>query len=220
MEELKQLWHTYDEKLERSLSLNKQCIEMIQAQKIKSKLKGLLILRIAEGLIHIAALLYLLKFLAIHFFEFQFSISAAILILFFIVAFTNCIKQIILIMQIDYSESITDIQRKLMLLNTHIVNYMRLSFLVLPTYWAYPVIGLKVLANIDVFVMFTGGWWLSQVVFSLLLFPVCVWLYKEVSIKNLHKKWVRYIIEKSGGQSVSKAMQFIKQIDDYKIGVS
>ncbi len=177
IEELKNLWQTYDAKLERSLSLNIRCIDLIQAQKAKSKLKGLFISRIIEGITHLVIMYYLLKFLVAHFFEVQFSISAGILLLFFIMAFINCIKQVVIIKQIDYSENITDIQRKLTLLNTHIVDYMRLTFLVMPTYLVYPVIAFKALLNIDIFSKFTGPWWAAQIVFSILMVPVCIWLY-------------------------------------------
>jgi hypothetical protein len=37
-----------------------------------------------------------------------------------------------------------------------------------------------------------------------------------VTYKNINKKWVKYIIEKSAGDSVSRAMKFIKDIDELK----
>jgi hypothetical protein len=135
---------------------------------------------------------------------------------FFIIAFSNCIRQIVIIREIDYSKSITDIQRKLTLLQSHIVDYIRLTFLMLPTYLAYPIIAFKVLGNFDIVSQFNHNWWIAQIIFNILLIPLCIWLYREVSYKNFHKKWVRYIIEKSAGNSVRKAMDFIKEIDEYK----
>jgi hypothetical protein len=136
--------------------------------------------------------------------------------IFFIIAAVNCIKQIVLIKQIDYSKSITDIQTKLTLLQAHIVDYVRLTFLAIPTYLAYPILAFKALTNLNIVTLFATKWWAAQIIFSLLIIPVCIWLYRQVSYKNLHKKWVRFIIKNSVGNSVTDAMQFINEIDEYK----
>ena len=216
IQEFKNIWQAYDDKLEKSLKLNMHCLELIQSQKAKSKLKTLFISRIIEITLHAVVIWYLGTFLYSHFFEPQYAISAAILILFFIIAFSNCIRQIVIIKEIDYSKSITEIQRKLTLLQSHIADYIRLTFLMLPTYLAYPIIAFKVLGNFDIVSQLSRNWWTAQIIFNIVLIPLCVWLYREVSYKNLHKKWVRYVIEKSAGDSVAKAMEFIKEIDEYK----
>ena len=166
--------------------------------------------------VHVAGIILLGKFLFHHFFEWAYAISATALIAFFAIAFINCIKQIELIKEIDYSKSITDIQTKLTLLQAHIVDYVRLTFLAIPTYLAYPILAFKALTNLDIVTLFATKWWTAQIIFSLLIIPVCVWLYRQVSYKNLHKKWVHFIIKNSVGNAVSNAMQFIKEIDEYK----
>ncbi len=216
--ELKTIWESYDKKLEKSAQLNLHCIEMIQSQRVKSKLQGLLILRIIEVLAHLAVLYYLAKFFIANIFEIHFSLSSGVLLLFFTIACINGITQISLIKQIDYSENITAIQKKLTLLHSRIIDYLRLTFLVLPTYMAYPIIFFKILAGIDIVLLFNHNWWMGQLIFSAVAIGPCIWLYKAVSYKNLHKKWVRYIIEKSVGQSITKAMSFIHEIDEYKKG--
>ena len=221
--ELKKLWQSYDQKLEeakllnmQSWALNLQSFEMMQSHKAKSRLASLRWLRIIEMIIHIVTLFYLGSFLFKHFFEPWFAIAAVVLMLFFIVAFSNCIKQLVIIMQIKYSENILDIQQKLTLLQSHITDYIRLTFLCMPTYLAYPTIGFKALYGIDIITAFSRNWLISQIIFSLLLIPVCAWLYRQISYKNIHKKWVKYTIEKSAGSSVSEAMQFIREIEDFK----
>lgn len=224
--ELKKIWQSYDQKLEeakilnmQSWALNLQSFEMLQSHKAKSKLQSLRRLRIVEASLHFLTLLYLGSFLFSHFSEWYFAVSAIALILFFLIAFINCIRQLVIIQQVNYSDSIVDIQQKLTRLQSHIIDYVRLTFLCLPTYLAYPIIGFKALYDIDIVKVFTHNWFIAQIIFSLLLIPFCVWMYRQVSYKNMHKKWVKNVIEKSAGTSVSKAMQFIKEIEEFKNNV-
>jgi hypothetical protein len=60
------------------------------------------------------------------------------------------------------------------------------------------------------------NWWIGQLIFTIILIPICIWLYNQVTYRNINKKWVRYIIENSAGTRISKAMQFVKDIDDMK----
>src|SRR5882724_11456185 len=128
-EELKNIWQAYETKLEKSLKLNIRCIEEIQSQKAKSKLKSVLIMRVFEIILHLFVISFLAKFLFKNFFYIQYAAPAAVLVCFYAIAFSNCVRQIITIKQIDYSKSVADIQKKLNLLQLHIVNYVRLTFL-------------------------------------------------------------------------------------------
>lgn len=218
LSELKLIWQAYDMKLEKSLKLNLHCLEMIQSQKAKSKLKPLLLLRIAEVILHSIVIIWLVVFLIKNISLIQYVLSASALILFFVIAFANCIKQIILLKEIDNTEDVLTIQKKMTLLQSHITDYIRLTFLCLPTYLAYPIIVFKVFGNFDIVTKFSHNWWIAQLAFTIVLIPFCIWFYNQVTYKNIHKKWVKYIIEKSAGTSILKAMVFVKDIDDMKKG--
>jgi hypothetical protein len=213
LSEIKLMWQAYDTKLEKSLKLNLHCLEMIQAQKVKSKLTPLFWQRFVEIMLHLIVIFWLSRFLYKNFSQFPYAISAIALILFYIIAFVNCLKQIIIIKQMDYCNDIVTIQSSLVILQTYIVNYMRLTFLCIPTYLAYPIIAFKALTNFDIVSQLHGNWWTGQIIFSIILIPVCVWLYKEISYKNIHKKWVKYIIQKSSGIRVTKALEFIRELE-------
>lgn len=216
--ELKSIWQAYDTKLERSLKLNLHCLQLIQSQKIKSKLKPLLWLRIAEIALHSIVIIWLAGFLFKNIFAVQYVLAAAALMLFFAIALANGIKQVMLLKEINNNEDILTIQKKLTLLQSHIADYIRLTFLGIPTYLAYPVIAFKVLVNFDIVSQFSHNWWMVQLAFTIILIPICIWLYSQATYKNIHKKWVKYFFEKSAGTRVSKAMEFVKDIDDMKSG--
>jgi len=215
LSELKSIWEAYDTKLEKSLKLNLHCLQMIQSQKVRSKLKPLLWLRIAEVILHAIVIIWLAGFFIKNISVLQYVLSASVLILFFGIAFANGVKQIIILTEINNNEDILTIQKKLSILQSHIVDYVRLTFLGIPTYLAYPIIGFKELANFNI-VSINHNWWIAQFVFTIIIIPICIWVYNQVTYRNIHKKWVKFIIEMSLGSSVTKAMQFIKELDALK----
>ena len=116
----------------------------------------------------------------------------------------------------DYSDDIVTIQSSLIMLQTYIANYVRLTFLCMPTYLAYPIIAFKVFANFDIVSQLSRNWWTGQIIFAIILIPLCIWLYRQVTYKNIHKRWVKYIIENSLSTSVTKAMEFIRELETLK----
>src|SRR4051794_12008819 len=109
LNEIKAMWQAYDAKLEKSLKLNLHCLEMIQAQKVRSKLTPLFWQRLVEVTLHVIIIFWLIDFLYKNFFQLPYAISAIVLILFYIIVFLNCLKQIIIIRQMDYSNEIVTI---------------------------------------------------------------------------------------------------------------
>ena len=211
LSEMKSIWQAYDNKLEKTLKLNLHCLEMIQTQKVKSRLTPLLWFRIAEIIVHTLIIWWLAGFLYNNFFKFQFAASAIALIVFFVIAFVNCLKQIIIIKQIDYSDNVIAIQSSLVMLQAHTLNYFRLSFLCMPIYLTYPIIGFKALGDVYIVSQFSRDWWTGQLIFNTVLIPVCIWLYTQITYKNIHKKWVKYIIKNSVGNAITKALEFVKR---------
>ena len=210
--ELKNLWKSNDNILERSMKLNLLCIEKIQSQKAKAKIKPLMILRIIESVI----LLMIIHFLFSNFIGGSAStgilISAAILITFSLYALYLCALQIIAIIQINYSDSVTDIQKKLSMLQTHILDYFRLTFLMIPFWLVYPVLGFKIFADADITQSLPSGWVITQ----LILLPFCIYLYRQITYKNIHKSWVRFLINNAGGKSAAKASGFLNDIYEFE----
>jgi len=89
LNEIKSMWRAYDAKLEKTLRLNQRFLEMIQAQKVKSRLTPLFWQRVVEFAFHMSAVLLLIGFLYKNFYQFQYAVSAILLIAFYMVAFLN-----------------------------------------------------------------------------------------------------------------------------------
>ncbi len=211
--EIKNIWKAHDSILDRSVKLNIYCIETIQSQKSKSRLKPLLMLRIFESIILLSILIFLAGFTFDNVTDIPVAVSAVILAIYSLYAFYNCAAQIVLITQISYSDSVTEIQRKLNLLQTHILDYFRLTFLMIPFWLVYPVIGFKLFANTDISGTLPGAWVILQFI---LLVPFSVYMYTQISYRNIHKRWVRFLVRNAGGRSVTESYEFLKVIDEFK----
>ena len=224
LNEMRSMWQAYDHKLEKTLKLNLHVLELVQTQKVRSKLTPLLWQRGIEIAFHSIAIVLLLAFLYNNFTLLPYAASAIVLIAFYMVAFVNCVKQINIINQMNYSDDIVTLQSSLLMLRTNFVNHSRLAVLCIPTFLAYPVVvskaikdlNIRMFADFDIIAHSNGHWWTAQLVASIVLIPACIWFYKQVTYKNIHKQWVKDFIQRSSGKRVTKAMEFINELQSLK----
>jgi hypothetical protein len=228
LNDIKAMWQSYDAKVERNLKLNLHCLELIQTQKIGSKLARILWHRVVETFLHAVAIFLLVAFLFQNISDWAYALSAMALLLFYIVAFVMCIKQILIIRRIDYSNDIITIQSSLVILQTHMVNSVRLAVLCIPTFLAYPMVvskaisdlQLDALAFMDIRANYAGDWWTVQITVMAILIPLCLIFYRQVSYKNIHKEWVKLFILKTTGKRVTKAMELANELQDLRSNIA
>lgn len=222
LDDIKSMWQSNDEKLEKSLRLNEQQIEFIQTQKVASKLAPLYRKRLIECIFHVAAILLLIAFIFKNRSEFPYALSAIGLLAFYITTLTNALHQINLIKEMDFNKDLATMQSSLVLLQTHIINYAKLAVLFIPTFLAYPVViskvikdyNIKLFGEFDIIQKSNGNWWTMMITVSIILIPLGLWFYREVSYKNIDKPFVKRFIEKSSGKQVTKALEFLKELQE------
>lgn len=224
LDELRLVWQSGDQKLERSLQLNEQFIEQIQTQKVASKLTPLVRQRIIESAFHFLAIVGLTGFLVKNLNALPYALSAAALLAFYVTTLINALKQISLIRNLDFNTDLATMQSSLVMLQTHIVNYVRLAILFIPTFLAYPTLVTKVvkdydikfLSDFDIIASSNGNWWTIQLWVCIVLIPLGVWFYNQVSYRNIDKPWVRNFIDQSSGKRVAKALTFLNELQSLK----
>ena len=209
---LKNLWKAQDEKLDRTMKLNLYLLESLQKQKAESKLNSLARFK---GWVVVLGIIWIL-FLGLLIYGNQlkniyFTISVSIILLFNIFAVAVYIKHIALIRQLDYSESITNTQKKLSKLQASTFN-LRFLFLQTPFYttwfWSTGMI------NGDLI-----KFWFIAVPITLAFTALSIWVYKNLTLENMHKKWVRSLINSTSEHtSVFKAIDFLNEIEEFKKG--
>jgi ABC-type multidrug transport system fused ATPase/permease subunit len=217
--ELKQLWQTYDQKLDRSLAINMHCLEAIQAQKARSKVTGLLwvkILAVVAGLAWVGFLGSLLR-VTLQAFTHQsltignvsFLVSISMIILITLAGIALYIRHIIWIVQINASETIVDMQQKTASLQTSTLQVTRIMFLQMPFYVTWNL-------QSDWVTHPNLSFWLVYVPLVILFTWLAIWLYRNISYRNVDKKWFRLLFDSPEWTSPAKALAFLKEIEDFR----
>jgi hypothetical protein len=209
------LWKEHYEKIDQSLAINRQLLKEVLTQKAESALQSLTRFK-TRGII--AAFIYLILLGIILFYAISnyssaanyFIISMGAIFLINVKALHDYIKHLIWTNNIDYSGSITEIQGKLTELQLSILRHSRFMVLQFP-FWTTFYLSDKWFPN-------SVGW--GYVGFQFLLTAsftyLAYWLYKNQTIENANKKWIKTFIEGSGGRSVIRAIKFYKEIENFK----
>ena len=218
--QLNQLLASYNQQLEEAKVLNLQswvlnykCFETMQTQKAKSKLRNLVsfkIIAIVIGILWVSFLGYLLYY-SLEMSKIFFVISAGAIILITSAAIFVYAYHIVLINQINNSESVLKTQETIARLQLSTINIVRILFLQAPFYctfwWSTKIIK----ESLPTF-------WLISVPVALLFTIGSIWLYKNISLKNMHKKWFKILFNSPEWTTLSKAAAFLEEIDNFKKG--
>jgi len=206
---LKDIWHAQDEKLDRTLKLNLFIIDSLQKQKVKSKLGALAIFKFAVAIlgvifaVFVGFLIYGNQLRNIYF-----TISFSIILLLTLIAVIVYFKHFILLKKINYSDSITHTQQKLAWLQMSTINISRVLILQTPFYatWFWTSEQMQ-----------TTKFWLISFPVALIFLIVTIWLYKNISPRNMNKKWVsRFMNVGMEYKSVTQAREFLEELEEFK----
>lgn len=208
-DELADLLRTFDEKLEQADSLNLELAEEVKLQRSVSALKDLNSNRVVELVIGVIVGILLGSFIFDNRDSRSAVISGGILLFFTLVSIFGCIRQLILISKFDCSQSVAGNQATLISMRTYHIQFLRLTILQFPFYLAYVVIGFKVFFGVDIWETGDRNWLITNLIIGLLLAPVSIWLYRSIRTENLHIRWVRRLYELSGGDQITRAIEFL-----------
>lgn len=212
---IQQLWSAQNEKLDQTLAINKLLLTEIISQKATSAVAALIRFK-TRGIL--VAGIYLIILGSILFYPithyspaanyFIFSMGAIFLIN--IKALVDYIKHLVWAGNIDFSGSVTTIQEKLTALQLSIISHTRIMVLQLPFWTTFYLSDQWFPGNIG------WGYIAFQVVVTGAFTCLAIWLYRNLTIENAHKKWVKIFMEGAGGKSVYKALAFYQNIEDFK----
>jgi len=212
MEELdiKQLWHAYDLKLEKSLQLNQKIMNELQTQKAESNISSFRRNQVVGVVIGILWILFLVFWTIAGHNNIYFAGSMGIIALFNIFAVATYIRHLALLDQVNIADNITGAQQKLATIQASLNNSGRIMILQAPfwcTFWYSQQL-------VD-----HGGatFWIINLTVVAIFVVLSVYLYNKLTYKNIHIKWVKAFIEGFGGKKLIKAMEFMNEIEDYKM---
>jgi hypothetical protein len=209
-DEFQQIWKAYDAKLEKSLQLNLRLLQEVQSQKAKSVLRSFIasrILGIVIGMLYLALLVIAFWYVRT---QPVMAVSFAVFIACTVIAIGMYMREIGVIRKISYGSNIVDTQQKLAGIKSSIIWTLRISWVQLP-FWSTFFVSNELLRK--------GGreFWMIEILITLFLTILAVVLYKNITIENAQKKkWVKGLIRGAGMKSLTRAMDFMKEIEDFK----
>ena len=215
-EELKKILAAYDTKLNEKLSLNVGSLKSINLDKSEKKTQSILKYRIIEIIVFSLLALFMGNFIASNWTEPHLAISGIIVGVFTLIALAGSVGQVTLLKQIDFSKPIVDIRKRIELVNTHGLLFVKLMFLSTPIWWSYIVVASDYLFNIDLYINMDADFVLKYLMVNSLLIIPLVWFLNKLTYKNLHVKWVRKTIGFFVGTKTMKALEFLKDIEEFE----
>lgn len=209
------LWKEHYTKIEQSLQINKKLLRETIDQKAMRSMRSLYATKITGivlGIIYLFILGTFLSFALINFTSaaLYFIVSMGAIFLINLKAVFDYIKHINWVNNIDFSGNVSDIQTKLAKLKLSIFQHCRTMTLQLPFWTTF---------------FLSDKWFPGEVGWGYILFQIfitgsftftAIWIYRQLTIENGHKKWVRALIAGSGGKSVNKALEFYGELEEFK----
>ncbi|WP_028668815.1 hypothetical protein [Runella zeae] len=213
MEELalKELWQSYNNRLEESLLINKKNTESItkmQAASLLNSIKPIKIFAMLAGIgwvFVIDTILWQLFEVASLFF----LISAGIQVILTKLALFIYLYQLIVIHQIDISDPVVATQEKLTSLRSSSLWVARILFLQLPVWSTFYL-------RKEMFSVNNQSYLIVNLAITLLFVLVSLWLFFNINYKNKDKKWFRMIFGGKEWDNVLKSITLYNDIQDFK----
>ncbi|MBC7938117.1 MAG: hypothetical protein H7Y86_22435 [Rhizobacter sp.] len=216
--ELNDIMKGYNQKLDearllnlQSWVLNLQHYTYQQKQKANAKLGKLTLQKkvlVFLGIIYGFALL----FLAANTITWQkifFCICTAAIGIITLYAVVVYIKQLYWIQQFNSADSIVEAQEKLVMLKDSTLSVTRILFLQTPFYCLFFVSPAMIVDSPAPFILVT-------LPITLLFTFVTIWLYRNIDIKNAHKKWFRILFGTSEWTQLVQSKQLLDDIEEFK----
>ena len=209
--EIINLWKQYDEKLEKTLSLNQNIVAELQQQKAKNALKparNYKYLAVLNGLIYAGLIVYFLYYLN-PFASIFIKVSVVIHLIVTLVAIGMYVRQLVLIGEIDRSENILQMQQKMATLQSSTLKVIGVCFLQLPVFITWGI-SFELINNNPL------AFWLVYVPIILLFTYAGIWLYRNINIKNMDKKWLRIMFYGAEWNSILRSGKLLKEIETFE----
>lgn len=205
--ELKNIWQSYDQKINKILAINQQQLRELQSEKASSKIRSFQRNHVRVMVLGVIWIMFLgfLVYHSLH--NIYFTISVSSIILFNVFAVLLYLRHIIILSGIDIAESITTTQKKLAKVYTSYTNSGRILLLQAPFYctWWYSD---ELVNNGD------AVFWSIQLLIVSLFTTLAIYLFKQLSPTNPSDKWRNRSNNIFGAAKLQKAMDFLSEVEE------
>ena len=216
LDDFKKSWNQQNSKLDAILKINVELICNQKKSQLKSHFNTFIMFRWIEIAFSSIVVIIMSNFIYDNFNDLHFLISGLSLEIFALAGISNSIRRIMTVSTLDYTEPTVSIQKKLSVLKSQILVYIRFGIISIPFFPIYIILGFKMIFNFDIWRNGDSLWWMSNIILSVLFIPVSYWLYRKINYNNIHITWVRSILKGSGGKQLLDALEMLKEIEEFE----
>lgn len=213
--EIINLWKAYDKKLEASLMLNKSnAIELtkLKTKSLLSSMTPLKIFTIVVGMLWVFVGATLISNLFVHAYASVspfFLYSAVIQLLLTAIAIAIYMYQVVLIHQVDITDTLIKTQKRLTQLKSSTLWVARILLLQLPAwttfYW-----------SMDLFKSGHLPYIIINTAVTVIALAISLWLFINIRYENREKKWFKLIFQGKEWTPVIKAIALQEEIEVFE----
>ncbi len=213
--ELKKLWQTTHEKMEESFVIhrkNTEDITRIKVHNILGSMKPIKLFTLLVGILWVGLGAMILSNIYLYAFSESnkfFLFSATIQILLTAIALFMYIYQLIKIYEVEISDPILKTQKNLAQLQISTLWSARVLFLQLPIWTIF-------WWNETMLTDWSFLQWAITLTATIIFTYVAMWLFFNIKYENRNKKWFTLIFIGREWTPLTKAMELLEQIDEYK----
>lgn len=205
-----ELWSRHEQQLRKQVRINSDLLRKINMDKIEKKMRSLVRIKAIALSFYLLVGFLLIGYVVARWPEPVFVISGAILaVLAFTIVYTSA-KELKLMLTIDYSATISQLQKQLLILRSTVIKYLRKLIWIFPLYMAFVVLFFDLIFGINIIQYGNKIWLLVQFCISIfIMIPLVVWMHKKLIPENAEKKWMRWILKGNGSQ-ITEALELVR----------
>ena len=189
IENTQTVWAKQNDLLNKAVNIDTSLLNKVQTKEAKSIMTNVIFARLIEAMMFLIVVCALWLYISNNLELSAPVISAAILNVFAIIGLAGSIGQIALVMQINYSLPVKQVQQQILKIKSHGLAVAKLIMLSIPLYMAYVFLGFELLANVDLYqLMPTETIWLFAVISAALYVPV-FYVIKVTGQQSKQPKW-------------------------------
>lgn len=209
LDDFKSSWIANDRQLDDTLRLNLKLHALGGAETALQRHQRFVVI---ELILNVLLLLAVGSFVGDHLAEPRFLLPALVLHLAAIALTAACVRQIVLISGIDYSEPLISIQTRVERLNIERIRMTQWTFISAPLLWTpLLIVSLKALLGLDAWAVLDPTWLFANVLFGIVFLGVMLWAARHAASRFPHSPRLQRLADDLSDRSLLVAR---KSLDD------
>jgi hypothetical protein len=217
MDDLRKTWAEYDRKLDTNIRLSRQLLRATNLSRVRSPMRRLAFFLALESIIQFAVVVALGNFIYEHIATMRFALPAAGLDVGAIALLSYMVRQLTLVLQIDYDKPIAIIQKQLEDLRVLSIRCMQGIFLVATLAWTpLLIVTLKGFLGLDAYRLFGVRYLVANLLVGLAIIPLGIWLSKKFSDRMGRSPLIQRLMKDLAGYNLNAAAGFLARLSEFE----